>query len=63
MSNEPVLNAASVIGLLVALLGVSRIVFHFDDDLAGALNVAVGALTPFAAYFLVRSKVTPVGKG
>lgn len=54
MKNEPVLSAAALSGLLIALASSLGVVLDL-----GTVETVVAALLPIAAAFLARRKVMP----
>lgn len=63
MKNEPVLTAAAVTPVAVAILGL-LVAFGapISDEQQTAILAVVGVVVPLASALYARSKVTPVAK-
>lgn len=59
MQTEPVRVVAAIQAALIAVWGVLIIVLKIDEQLAGAVTIAIGAIVSAVASVVVRQRVTP----
>jgi len=62
MSNEPVVTAASIVGLISAAISFARLMgwIKLNDDQYNSLMIFIGMALPIGLAIVVRRQVTPL---